>query len=119
MIITISGKPGSGKSTVAKRLAAELGLTHVSAGDFMRDMATERGITVLELSAIAENDDTWREFIPYNLVWAGGRLGRVVARAVFAARNWHEEIAGMRAQRRARLRLARPIASETAATQAK
>lgn len=32
-------------------------MAHVSAGDFMRDMAAERDITVLELSAIAERDD--------------------------------------------------------------
>ena len=57
MIITISGKPGSGKSTVAKALAAQLHLDHVSAGDFMREMAAERGISVLELSAVAEADD--------------------------------------------------------------
>ena len=69
--------------------------------------------------AIAENNDTWREFIPYNLVWAGGRLGRVVAQAVFVVRNWQEEFEGMRAQRRERRRLARPAPSETAVTQAK
>ena len=57
MIIAISGRPGSGKSTVAKALAARLGLRHVSAGDFMREMAAERGISVLELSRIAESDD--------------------------------------------------------------
>jgi cytidylate kinase len=57
MIITISGRPGSGKSTVAKQLARRLGLDHVSAGDFMREMAAERGISVLELSRIAEHDD--------------------------------------------------------------
>ena len=57
MIVAISGRPGSGKSTVAKLLARELSLRHVSAGDFMRDMAAERGISVLELSRIAEGDD--------------------------------------------------------------
>ena len=55
--------------------------------------------------AITENDDTWREFIPYNLVWAGGRLGRVCAQAAFAVRNWQEEIAANLAQRREGLRL--------------
>jgi glycine/D-amino acid oxidase-like deaminating enzyme len=29
--------------------------------------------------AIAEGDDTWRLFLPYELVWAGGRIGRAVA----------------------------------------
>ncbi len=58
MIITISGRPGSGKSTVARALAGRLGLPHMSAGDFMREMAAERGISVLELSKIAESDES-------------------------------------------------------------
>lgn len=58
MIISISGRPGSGKSAVAKVLAAELELAHVSAGDFMRQMAHERGVSILELSRTAEDDVT-------------------------------------------------------------
>jgi cytidylate kinase len=54
VIITISGRPGSGKSAVASRVAAILGLKHVSAGDFMREMAAERGVSILELSRSAE-----------------------------------------------------------------
>ena len=57
MKITISGKPGSGKSTVAKKLAEKLGLRHFSAGDFMRDLAKEKEITLLELSQQAEVSD--------------------------------------------------------------
>ena len=57
MIVAISGKPGSGKSTVARRLARLLEMEHESAGDFMRDIAGERGISVLELSSIAEGDE--------------------------------------------------------------
>lgn len=56
MIITISGRPGSGKSVVASRVAAALGLRHVTAGDFMREMAEERGVSILELSRRAEED---------------------------------------------------------------
>ncbi len=33
--------------------------------------------------AIVEDDDRWRLFSDYELVWAGGRLGRAVAQAVF------------------------------------
>tara|TARA_Y100000310_G_scaffold337750_1_gene425643 strand:+ start:163 stop:726 length:564 start_codon:yes stop_codon:yes gene_type:complete len=56
MILTISGKGGSGKSTVAKKIALKLGLKHFSIGDLMREMAKERGISLLELGKIAEKD---------------------------------------------------------------
>ena len=56
MIVTISGRPGSGKSVVASRVAEKLGIPHVSAGDFMREMAAERGVSILELSRSAEED---------------------------------------------------------------
>lgn len=57
MIITLSGRPGSGKSVVASQVAEELDIRHVSAGDFMREMAAERGISILELSRLAEDND--------------------------------------------------------------
>ena len=57
MIITISGRPGSGKSVVAKQVAEELGFHHASAGDFMREMAAERGLSILELSREALGDE--------------------------------------------------------------
>lgn len=58
MIVTISGRPGSGKSVVASRVAERLGVSHVSAGDFMREMAEERGVSILELSRSAEDHDS-------------------------------------------------------------
>ncbi len=69
--------------------------------------------------AIAENDDSWRQFLPYDLVWAGGRLGRVFAQAHFYVRNWREEIEATQAQRRARARLAKPEPAEPGAAEAK
>ncbi len=56
-IITVAGVLGSGKSTAAKNVARALGYPHYSAGDFMRDMAKERGITLAELNVLAENDE--------------------------------------------------------------
>ena len=56
MIITISGAPGSGKSTIAKLVAAKLGFRHHSAGDFMREAAEKRGLSLMELGKIAEKD---------------------------------------------------------------
>jgi cytidylate kinase len=58
LIVTISGRPGSGKSVVATRVAEVLNLDHVSAGDFMREMAAERGVSILEFSRSAE-DRAW------------------------------------------------------------
>lgn len=56
MIITISGKAGAGKSTVARLLSEKLSLKHYSIGDLMRAMAKEKGITLLELNNLAETD---------------------------------------------------------------
>ncbi len=56
MIITISGKGGSGKSTVANKIADKLKLKHYSIGDLMREMASDKGISLLELGKIAEKD---------------------------------------------------------------
>ena len=56
MQITISGNLGSGKSTIAKLLAKKYDLKHYSVGDFMRQLAKNREISLLELSKIAEED---------------------------------------------------------------
>lgn len=54
MIVVISGLPGSGKSTVAKRVAKELGYRMVSTGDLRGQLAQERGLTIDELNALNE-----------------------------------------------------------------
>src|SRR3989344_2153766 len=58
MIVTISGKAGSGKSTVAKLLAERLKLKHYSIGDLMRAMASEKKMCLIELNKLAESDNT-------------------------------------------------------------
>ena len=55
-IITIAGNLGSGKSSTAKMVSEILGYNHSSTGDFMRSIASERGVSLMELSKIAEND---------------------------------------------------------------
>ncbi len=72
MIIAISGTAGSGKSTVAKAIAKELKLKHYSAGDFMREMASERGISLIEIGKLAEKDPSVdREVDERNKLLAG------------------------------------------------
>ncbi len=55
-IITIAGKPGSGKSTTAKKLAEELDYTHFSSGDFFRQVGLDKGLDLISLSSLAEKD---------------------------------------------------------------
>ena len=57
-IITINGFPGSGKSSTADLVAKKLGFKRFSSGDFMRNIALKRGISLNELSLLAEKDDT-------------------------------------------------------------
>lgn len=55
-IITIAGKPGSGKSSTANEVAKLLSYTRYSSGDMMRDIAKKRGVSIREINEIAEND---------------------------------------------------------------
>lgn len=57
-LITIAGKLGSGKSSTAKKVAEMLGYKHLSSGDFMRDIASSRGISLMELNKVAEGDNS-------------------------------------------------------------
>lgn len=54
MIITISGLPGSGKSTVAGIIKQKLGWEYVYAGAIFRKTAEERGMTLEEFGAYCE-----------------------------------------------------------------
>lgn len=62
MIITISGKPGSGKSTVAKLLAKKLGWKRFSAGDARGEAAQKLGITIDEFNTRANKDYSLHKF---------------------------------------------------------
>jgi len=54
MIITISGTPGSGKSTVAKILVEKLGAERIYVGGIRRELAREKGMTLQELNEYAK-----------------------------------------------------------------
>lgn len=56
LVVVIGGVSKSGKSTLAEQAAEALGVEHFSAGDFFRDIADERGMTVEELSKKADRE---------------------------------------------------------------
>jgi CMP/dCMP kinase len=54
MIITITGDPGSGKSTIAKKLSEKLNYEHYYIGQIRRDAAKKRGMTLTEYNEYGE-----------------------------------------------------------------
>lgn len=56
MRITISGPPGSGKTTACRNLSQALGLKSVVFGTLFREMAKEKGLTLSEMGDLAEMD---------------------------------------------------------------
>lgn len=55
-VITIDGPSGAGKGTAAEQIGSILDLPVYSAGDFFREIAKERGMTVEELSEEADRE---------------------------------------------------------------
>ncbi len=53
-------------------------------------------------SAIAEHDDRWRLFVPFGLVWSGGRAGRAIAQVTYwgmQCADWLDEVQSRAAER--------------------
>ncbi|MCD6488153.1 MAG: AAA family ATPase [Desulfurococcales archaeon] len=55
-VIVVSGPPGGGKTTQAKKIAEYYNLRYHSAGSIFRGIAREKGISIEELSLIALRD---------------------------------------------------------------
>jgi cytidylate kinase len=55
-IITLSGKPGSGKSSTADKVAELLGYTRHSSGDMVRRVLRRNGLTLAEYNDSASDD---------------------------------------------------------------
>ncbi|MGD2072282.1 MAG: AAA family ATPase [Candidatus Thorarchaeota archaeon] len=56
-VITLGGLHGTGKSSVADRLANEFNLRRVSAGMIFRKLAKERGLSLEKFSKVAEGNE--------------------------------------------------------------
>ncbi|MGH9186601.1 MAG: (d)CMP kinase [Acidimicrobiales bacterium] len=96
MLITISGLPGSGTSTVAKRVAAELGFAHLDGGTVFRQLAADRGMTLAAFGAYAEEHPEIDVELDGRLA-ARARTGDVVLESRLA--GWiavNEQLSGLR-----------------------
>ena len=66
-IITLSGRPGSGKSSTADKVAELLGYTRFSSGEMVRATLSERGMTLAEFNEKAQDDHSLDEAIDEQL----------------------------------------------------
>lgn len=84
MLITISGTPGSGKTTVAKLLSKQLGLPHVYAGDLYRAEAERRHLSLADFNRLSEQDHSIDRDLDTRMA-AFARTGDVVLEGRLAA----------------------------------
>ncbi len=85
-IITIAGKPGSGKSTASKNIARELGFEHFSSGDLFRSIGKSRGVDVHDTNLLAETEKDIDELVDQRLRDIGSSQDMVVIDSRMA---WH------------------------------
>ena len=87
MTITISGTPGSGKSTVAKLLEKKLGLKYIYSGEIFREMAKKYKMSLEEFGRYCERhrevdkelDDYQLEILQMGNVIVEGRISGWIA----------------------------------------
>lgn len=85
-IITIAGRPGSGKSTASKAIAEQLGYEHFSSGDLFRAIGRERGIDVTQTNRAAEDDQQIDRLVDERLAEIGNTQNDV---AIDSRLAWH------------------------------
>lgn len=85
MNITITGNLGSGKTSVCKELK-KFGFQVISAGDIFREIAAEKGMTVIELNEAAKSDRSIDDMLDNRST----ELGKKLDHTVFDSRlAWH------------------------------
>ncbi len=91
VLVAVAGAPGTGTTTLCRLLSMRLGVPHVYAGRLFRDLAKERGMTLAELGAFAEEHEEVDRELDQRMI-DRAREGRVVIEGRMAA--WHVREAG-------------------------
>ena len=113
--------PGLGPVEVAYAWSGRLGRTihrmpqigELSEGVWLASGFAGHGLNTTAMAGeliargIADGDDTWRLFAPYELVWAGGRVGAAVAQGLYWWRSAAETVKRSAARYRERRRIAK------------
>ncbi len=88
MIITITGKPCSGKSTIGKVLCEKYGYRRIGVGDMFKAEAEKRGMSAEEFNAFCLKDPSYDFFIDNETARLGKEL--VGQKVIFDSRlAWH------------------------------
>lgn len=74
MIITITGMPCSGKSSIAKLLAEKHNFRRIGVGDMFKDEAKRRGLNAEEFNALCMKDPSYDFFIDNKTAELGKEL---------------------------------------------
>ncbi len=56
VLLTVTGPPGSGKSTACRAIKDRTGLPYIYAGQLFRDQASSKGLTLDEFGSLCEKD---------------------------------------------------------------
>lgn len=87
MKITISGPPGSGKTTVCKLLSERLSIDHVISGNVFREMAQKLNLSLAEFGRLAHQDPKYDRMIDDSMVETASMRGDLILEGRLAAHN--------------------------------
>ncbi len=85
MRITISGPPGSGKTTVCSLLSKLSGIECVVSGAIFREMARELDLTLEEFGKLAERDDRYDRLLDEKILQIAREKGDIILEGRLAA----------------------------------
>lgn len=84
--ITITGDPGSGKTTFARAVSAKTGYELVTTGNIFRKLAAEKGISLADLNELAEEKQEIDRLVDDYVVGLNNKPGHMV---LDSRMGWH------------------------------